>query len=293
MHAEYNDENIAIIKADPRWQQAMRERGMENFNELIINYWAPGSFLPKSVNQDHRLIRFLTYWKGPYENFYSNPVEGVVGIFDLTDRKVVDLNSGVNIPVAKIDADYGKKIDEKNRLKPLVITQPEGVNYNVNGNEVAWYRWKFRFTIHPREGLVLYDVRYDDRTILYRASLNEIAVPYSDSSPAWGWRFAIDIGEYALGHCWSPITRGRDAPDNAKILDAVLADNFGKPFLAKSSIAIYEIDAGILWRHDDRSIRKVNSRRSQALAIQFCALLDNYDYALEWLFYPNGRVNQE
>ncbi len=43
----------------------------------------------------------------------------------------------------------------------------------MNGQEVRWQKWRFRFGVHPREGLVVYTVGYEDngrvRPILYRA----------------------------------------------------------------------------------------------------------------------------
>ncbi len=57
--------------------------------------------------------------------------------------------------------------------------------------------------MHPRNGLVLYLVNYNDgkniRPVLYRASLSEMVVPYGDPNPNWTFRNAFDVGEYSLG----------------------------------------------------------------------------------------------
>lgn len=57
----------------------------------------------------------------------------------------------------------------------------------MEGNLVRWQRWQMRLSFNAREGLVLHDVGYDDpvqggrtRPILHRASMVEMAVPYSD-----------------------------------------------------------------------------------------------------------------
>ena len=54
--------------------------------------------------------------------------------------------------------------------------------------------------MHPREGVVLYRVGYEDdgklRSILYRASLSEMVVPYGDPAPSWFFRGVFDEGEY-------------------------------------------------------------------------------------------------
>ena len=82
--------------------------------------------------------------------------------------------------------------------KPLRITQPEGPTFQISGQEVRWQGWRLRVSVHPREGLVLHTVGYEDsaqkpprvRPILYRASLSEMFVPYGDPDPNWRWRAA-------------------------------------------------------------------------------------------------------
>ena len=71
-------------------------------------------------------------------------------------------------------------------LKPIVITQPEGPSFTVDGTLVRWQKWRFRVGFTPREGLVLHTVGWEEggrvRPILYRASLSEMVVPYGDPS---------------------------------------------------------------------------------------------------------------
>jgi len=68
-------------------------------------------------------------------------------------------------------------------LKPVQITQPEGTSFTVDGHEVSWQKWRFRVGFTLREGLVLHLVRYQDRPIIYRASLTEMFIPYGDPNP--------------------------------------------------------------------------------------------------------------
>ena len=50
------------------------------------------------------------------------------------------------------------------REKPSTLSCafPEGVGFKLDGNYLEWEKWRIRFGMHPREGLVLYDVRYKD-----------------------------------------------------------------------------------------------------------------------------------
>ena len=66
----------------------------------------------------------------------------------------------------------------------------------VEGNLIKWQRWHIRIGFTWREGLVIYNVAYEDegrlRPILNRASIAEMAVPYGE--PQVGqlhvWMFA-------------------------------------------------------------------------------------------------------
>jgi Cu2+-containing amine oxidase len=69
-------------------------------------------------------------------------------------------------------------------LKPVSITQPEGTSFTVDGHEVRWQKWRFQVGFTPREGLVLHLIRYEDRPIVYRASLAEMFIPYGDPNLA-------------------------------------------------------------------------------------------------------------
>ena len=54
----------------------------------------------------------------------------------------------------------------------------------VEGNLIKWQRWHIRVGFTWREGLVIYNVSYEDegrlRPILNRASIAEMAVPYGE-----------------------------------------------------------------------------------------------------------------
>jgi primary-amine oxidase len=58
----------------------------------------------------------------------------------------------------------------------LKIVQPEGKTFKIQGNEISWKGWHFRYLMHPCEGLVLYLLNYHDgeksRPVLYRGSFS-------------------------------------------------------------------------------------------------------------------------
>ncbi|WP_229722942.1 primary-amine oxidase [Xylophilus rhododendri] len=284
-----------IVKADPRWRAAMQKRGFKeaDFGKIEIDGWAVGVVDPKFSG---RLIRGVPYFKGDGENHYGRPIEGVVALVDLNRRKVIDLiDSGV-VPVAAKTQDFSEAAvgPQRRPPPPLLITQPEGAGYTLKGHEIAWQKWHFRYSMHPREGMVLHTVSYDDqgksRPILYRAAVSEMVVPYGDPSVNWRWRAAFDVGEYNIGrNCYS-LEKDRDAPPNAQLLDAAFADDTGAVVERRGIVAIYERDAGILWKHYDGVGQKNETRRARELVLSSVATIGNYDYAINYIFKQDGSM---
>ena len=84
-------------------------------------------------------------------------------------------------------------------LKPIEITQPEGVSFELEGHALRWQNWSLRLGFNHREGLVLHTLAFAGRSVAHRASLAEMVVPYRDPSPDHYRRTAYDIGEWGLG----------------------------------------------------------------------------------------------
>ena len=286
-----------IVRADPSWQAAMRQRGITDFSQVLIDGWAPGT-VGVSDASGPRLVRALSFYKGSSVNFYARPIEGVVALVDMNQRKVVELVDTGVMPLSQDDGAFDEKsVAARPAPKPLNISQPEGPSFTVSGHEVRWQNWRFRFALHPREGLVLYTVGYEDqgklRPILYRASLSEMVVPYGDPDPNWAWRSAFDEGEYGIGRLSSPLEPGVDAPANAVLFDADLADDMGKPRTIPRAIALYERDGGVLWKHYDIDTDHNESRRARELVIKSMAAVGNYDYGFEWIFHQDGTLEMQ
>lgn len=65
-------------------------------------------------------------------------------------------------------------------LKPIQVIQPEGPSFKIDGNRVSWQKWSFLVGFNYREGPTVHTITYDGRPIMYRASLSEMTVPYTD-----------------------------------------------------------------------------------------------------------------
>lgn len=282
-----------IVKADPQWQAAMRRRGIEDFDKVAVDGWAVGQADPRFKG---RLLRGLSYFRGDATNYYGRPIEGVVALVNMNTQRVVDLTDTGVVPVTPRGQDFDEKSIGalRERPKPLAVTQPDGASYRIDGHEVRWQKWRFRYTMHPREGLVLHTLGYEDegrtRPVLYRASLSEMVVPYGDPDANWRWRAAFDVGEYSVGRLASPLEPGLDAPEHARLIDATFAGDDGAPYTLERAVGVYERDGGILWKHFDTVSGKNETRRARELVVFFVATIGNYDYAVNYVFRQDGSL---
>ncbi|KAG4217374.1 hypothetical protein PC116_g34145 [Phytophthora cactorum] len=109
-------------------------------------------------------------------------------IFDAEKQEIIAIDiPKVRRPVSKAPPiNYHPAAIEKaggyrNDLKPINITQPEGVSFKMKGRELEWQNWNFHIGFNYREGIVLNNITYNDkgtvRPIFYRLSLAEMVVP--------------------------------------------------------------------------------------------------------------------
>jgi primary-amine oxidase len=199
-----------IVRADPRWRRAMEERGIHDLNSVAIVAWSAGYFALPGANQG-RIVRALSYYSGAGANIDAHPVEGVVAEVDLTAGRIIemlDTNRDAQVSRENFELDPASNRLLRSAPAPLTISQPQPA-FQIDDGEVRWQKWRFRFALHPREGLVLYTVGYEDggrvRSILYRGSVSEMVVPYGDPSGAWFFRNSFDAGELGLGSSASPL----------------------------------------------------------------------------------------
>jgi primary-amine oxidase len=78
-------------------------------------------------------------------------------------------------------------------------------------------------------------------------------VPYSDPSPGWLWREFFDSGEYGLGYVSTEVNAGKDLPENAVTLDAVLpTESLDLSSKYPNRVFFYEQDGGALFRPESQ-----------------------------------------
>lgn len=281
-----------IVRNDPGWQRAMFARGIRDLNTVAIIAWTAGYFALPGTEQG-RIVRAVPHlYDGNTRNIYAHPIEGVVAHVNLTTGKVLDLvDTDRKLPIPHDSAELGAIFNTPLRepAAPLNVTQPNGPSFRIEDGEVHWQKWRFRWGLHPREGLVVYGVGYEDggsvRPVMYRGSLSEMLVPYGDPSLGWYFRNSFDAGELGLGINATPMTPGVDCPQNCSTFDAVFANADGQPMVLRRAVALYERDGGFVWKHDSEA------RRARDLVLSFVSTVGNYDYGFEWIFHQDGAID--
>ncbi len=288
-----------IVRKDPKVIAALKKRGIEDPENVQVDVWAAGILSKEERASGARLLRCLLYYRpAGHFNPYYRPIEGLIAVVDLSKDAVVRLEEDGDAPI--IPASQLGELTEaaqpqlRTSTAGMKCSWPEGDGFTVNGHEVTWQNWKFRYAMNPREGLVLYDLRYVDqgreRPVLYRGSLSEMVVPYGDPDKNWSWRNAFDVGEYGVGRLANTLRPGAEVPTYSTMLDSVFADDFGKPYVQKNSVAIYEREHGILWKHLDFDTGHDETRRARWLYLTYVATVGNYDYALSWVLGQDGSI---
>jgi len=288
----------AAVRADPRWQEALRKRGVTDFSLTMVDPWSAGNF-GFADDEGRRLSRALTWVRrSPDDNGYARPVANLLTVVDLDAMTVVRVEDHGVVPLPPEDANYSPEVaGSRPDLKPLEIRQPEGPSFELDGHELRWQKWTMRLGFTPREGLVLHTVSYADqgreRLILYRAAVADMVVPYGDPRPTYFHRNAFDVGEYGIGYLANSLENGCDCLGEIRYLDAVVNDSRGGALTLRNAVCLHEEDYGILWKHFDWRTGYTEVRRSRRLVVSFIATVGNYEYGFYWYFYQDGTIQLE
>ena len=97
-----------IVRKDPRWQEAMRRRGVTDFDMVMIDPWSVGYNGPEDGAEQGRFLRPLTWVRqgDPDDNGYARPVEDLIVRFDLDRMEVVDIEDHGVVPLPPASGNY-------------------------------------------------------------------------------------------------------------------------------------------------------------------------------------------
>lgn len=286
------DEEIAalteIVLADARVREALAARRVRDTSRVRCLPLAAGG--PAAA--EGRRARLLCWDGKDLNNPFSRPLGGLEVLVDLDAGRVTGFVDHGARRLATADHAYDEAtVGTRRRLKPLVETQPAGKNFTLDGGSVRWQSWSFQVRLDPRRGLVVSLVYFWDRghrrSVLYQGSLAEVFVPYRlEADGSW---LAWTAAEQGLRP--SPLAPGLDCPPTATLLDAVVADDRGRPHRVEGALAIFERRTGDpIWRHHDVLEDTVESRPAVELVARAIVTLGTSDYLLDWTFTQDGSI---
>jgi primary-amine oxidase len=288
-----------MLRAHPALIEALARRGITDMSVVLTDMWAYGAALVPERYRGLRLGWADVWYRGSQDGSpYAHHVTGLHPVIDLNRMTLLELEDSGEAGQPDVRGEYLPKLigTPLREVKPLQVSQPEGVGFSLQGRLLSWQDWQLRLGFNHREGLVLHQVGFRDagrlRPVAHRLSFAEMVVPYRDASPDHYRRTAFDIGEWGLGFMTTSLELGCDCLGEITYLDAVVHDSRGEPRTITNAICIHEEDAGVLWKHvDERAGAEV--RRARRLVVSFHVTVANYEYLVYWRFYQDGNIECE
>ncbi len=290
-----NDPNVieqCVISGVPR----------DQMDHIYCEPWTVG--YDERWGASRRLQQALMYYRrNEDDSHFSHPLD-FCPIVDMNLKKVIYIDIpnrrrkiDISIPNSNyMPKDMIKKYGKMRDEKPINITQPEGVSFEMNGNCISWNNFTMHIGFNYREGIVLSDIRYNDhgnvRPLFHRISLSEMIVPYGNPDHPHQRKHALDIGEYGAGYMTNPLTLGCDCKGVIHYLDAHFVDSHGDPITIKHAVCIHEEDDGLLCKHSDfrDSFATTIVTRSTKLVVSQIFTAGNYEYCIYWSFMMDGTI---
>jgi primary-amine oxidase len=285
----------ALVAEDPEFLAGLARRGLTT--EQVFCAPLSAGYFGTPEEEGHRLLRISCFDVSEGSNLLARPIGGLYAVADTNSGEVLEvIDEGVR-PTPPELAEYTQSSIHPLRppLKPVVQSQPLGVNFTADGNVVRWQKWTLHHRLDRRLGLVISLVSYRDggreRPVMYQGSLSELFVPYQTDDPNWYYRTFMDAGEYGFGGYASPLAPGLDCPETAMMVDAVLPDDTGGSYRLPNAVAVFERNTGDpAWRHFDPIYGLLESRPAVELVVRSIATVGNYDYIMDWIFTQDGRM---
>lgn len=274
----------------------------EDMHKVYCDPWTIG--YDERFGSNVRLQQALMYYRPNVDDCqYTYPLD-FCPIFNADTQEIIHidvpkvrrpLNTAppINYHAEAVKAEGGFRND----LKPINITQPEGVSFSVEGRTLKWQNWSVHVGFNYREGIVLSNITYNDRgtvrPVFWRLSLAEMVVPYGNPDHPHQRKHAFDLGEYGGGYMTNSLALGCDCKGTIHYMDADFVNRAGEPQTIKNAICIHEEDAGILFKHTDFRDDSCTVTRARKLIVSHVFTAANYEYCVYWIFHQDGVIQLE
>ncbi|KAB5536213.1 copper amine oxidase [Coniochaeta sp. 2T2.1] len=322
LHANGDGDEIlaveAALLADEGVQAELAKLKLPEGSVVVCDPWIYGSDGVKTEDgkffDDKRVMQCFMYMRDPANPYepdschYAFPLP-ISPVVDTVTMKVIRIDvvaTGLDEKVKPLEPWEPRGPNEyipeaqtlRTDLKPLRVVQPEGASFTVDkfaemGDRIRWQKWDFKVGFNQREGMVLYDVRYDGRPLFYRLSLSDMAIPYGDPRHPFHRKQAFDLGDAGAGIMANNLKLGCDCLGSIYYMSGVVTDAEGQPVKMPNVVCVHEQDNGLLWKHTNYRTDRACVVRNRELVLQTILTVSNYEYILMFIFNTAGDVTYE
>ncbi|TIA57557.1 hypothetical protein D6C77_06083 [Aureobasidium pullulans] len=314
VHAAGDGEEILDIEKlaleDEGVQAEIAKLQLPEGTAVVCDPWIYGS---DGVGDDERMYQCFLYMRDPKNtdeldsNHYAFPL-AISPVLSADQRKVIRIDI---MPTGKDNTikptqpwkpvhanEYIPEAqDLRTDLKPLQVVQPEGASFSVaqegTSYTMEWQKWSFRVGFNQREGMVLYNVRYDGRNVFYRLSLSDMSIPYGDPRHPFHKKAAFDLGDVGAGIMANDLKLGCDCLGSIQYLSGIVSNDKGEAVEMPNCICVHEQDGGIGWKHTNYRTGRAAVVRNRELVLQSIITVANYEYILAFMFNQAGELTYE
>ncbi|KAL8745704.1 MAG: hypothetical protein Q9190_002175 [Brigantiaea leucoxantha] len=314
-HGPGDTEEILLVEKialeDEQVRAELAKLKLPEGTPVISDPWIYGS---DGVDDERRMYQCFLYMRDPNDpsnldsNHYAFPL-AISPVVDAVELRVIRIDmcpTGLDhtvhepgpIEIPPPSEYTSEHQDLRQDLKPLNVIQPEGASFRATqvgetGEVIEWQKWTFRVGFNQREGMVLYDVRYDGRSVFYRLSLSDMNIPYADPRRPFHKKAAFDLGDTGAGTMANNLKLGCDCLGAIHYLDAVVSTDKGEPWPMENVVCVHEQDAGIGWKHTNYRTGKAAVVRNRELVVQSIITVANYEYVMAFIFNQAGELMYE
>jgi len=162
---------------------------------------------------------------------------------------------------------------------PHARAQPKDSTLEIkDGKHVRWEGWDFHWSIHPRNGLVLENVSFKERSVLRYAGLAEVFVPYNRGEPR-----PEDFGD-GIARKMIELFPGKDCVPGSL---GCYAWNKDGTAAGKRYVMLHEEGTGLSY------VGNLGRAYGKMLVLWCAYNLDGYHYISRWRFLGDGTLMPE
>ena len=116
----------SAIEASADYAQALARRGINDVKQVVATPLTVGYFDGKDgLAQDKRLLKIVSYLNTGDGNYWAHPIEGLVAVVDLEQKKLIKIEDDAVIPVPMKPTPYDGRGRKTASVKPLEIIEPQ------------------------------------------------------------------------------------------------------------------------------------------------------------------------